>query len=262
MRFPRAVNILGIDFFNGNVEELVKKIREGALLVIPAAPALSNIKNDPLYYESLLSADIAIADSGYMSLIWNTFHKTKIKRVSGLEFLTAFLNDKEIKGNSDILLVNPNADEENANLSYLHKIGFDAQRIFSYVSPLYAKTRVEDKALLEVIEARKPKYIIINLGGGIQEKLGAYLKKNLSYMPAVICSGAAIAFLTGKQARIPAWADKLYMGWLIRCFEKPAIYVPRYFKAFKLLFFMLRYREASLNPKLNKLPLSVLREQK
>ena len=60
--------------------------------------------------------------------------------------------------------------------------------------------------------------MIINLGGGVQEKLGLYLKRNLNHETKIICTGAAIAFLTGLQANIPNIVDKIYMGWLWRIF--------------------------------------------
>ena len=47
----------------------------------------------------------------------------------------------------------------------------------SYTAPIYNKQKVEDIDILKMIESKKPKYIIINLGGGTQEKLGAYLKE-------------------------------------------------------------------------------------
>jgi hypothetical protein len=77
--------------------------------------------------------------------------------------------------------------------------------ITSYTAPLYEKKRVEDKKLLEIIEDKKPKYILINLGGGVQEKLGAYLKQNISYKAAIMCTGAAIAFFNrspGENTRL------------------------------------------------------------
>ncbi|MBW1700409.1 MAG: WecB/TagA/CpsF family glycosyltransferase [Deltaproteobacteria bacterium] len=70
---------------------------------------------------------------------------------------------------------------------------------------------------MEILEKRKPKYVLINIGGGTQEKLGLFLKKNLSYKPGIICNGAAIAFLTEKQVSIPTFFDAFYMGWLLKC---------------------------------------------
>ncbi len=214
-------------------------------MVVPAAPALVAIKEDSLYNEALQTADIVIPDSGYMTLLWNLTHKIKLNRISGLEFLLAFLNDEEIKKTKNILLIDPREFESEANRKYLNAVGFELAENASYVAPVYDKAKVEDPVLLRLVTEKKPKYIIINLGGGVQEKLGAYLRSNLDYKPGIICTGAAIAFLTGNQAKIPRWADRHFIGWLFRCFEKPGIYVPRYLKAFKLLTLMLRYGEAT-----------------
>lgn len=236
-----TIKILGIDFINSTPENVVDILKHGGLLVVPAAPALINIKKDPVYYQSLLTADVVIPDSGYMALLWNTFHHKKINRISGLEFLVSFFKDAEIKTSADFLLVDPRATEAQHNLKYLRSEGFNLAGDISYLAPMYKKDYVEDPELLNMIESKKPKYIIINLGGGTQEKLGAYLKTHLSYKPAIICTGAAIAFLTGQQASIPSWGDKFFLGWLFRCIQNPKIYVPRYFKAFQLAAFMFRY---------------------
>ena len=91
-------------------------------------------------------------------------------------------------------------------------MGFNIPASASYLAPMYQKNNIVDPVLLAKIEAEKPKYVLLNVGGGTQEILGAYLRKNLSYRPAIICTGAAIAFLTGRQASIPTWADRLFIG--------------------------------------------------
>ena len=80
------------------------------------------------------------------------------------------------------------------------------------------------------------------IGGGNQERLGLYLKRNLSYLPAIHCIGAAIAFLSGDQVHIPVWADKFYLGWLFRSLSEPKRFIPRYWAAFRLFPLMLRNR--------------------
>jgi hypothetical protein len=42
---------------------------------------------------------------------------------------------------------------------------------------------------------------------------------------------ALATFLTGTQANIPTWADRLYLGWLLRIFQSPRTFLPRYWKA-------------------------------
>jgi N-acetylglucosaminyldiphosphoundecaprenol N-acetyl-beta-D-mannosaminyltransferase len=244
----KLVKILGIDFFNGQVDEVVDLLKDGGLLVVPSGPGLASIPNDITYYKSLRSADLVIADSGYMALIWNTTHSVKVNRISGLEFLTVFFSDEEIINDNDLFLVNPRKEDSVSNIEYLNNNGFQLSDEHSYIAPIYEKNKIEDEALLKILEEKKPKHVIINLGGGVQEVLGAYLKKNLSYKPAIICTGAAIAFLTGEQAHIPTWADKLFLGWLIRCIEKPKQFIPRYLNAFKLMTVMIQFNpKAQLN---------------
>ena len=39
--------------------------------------------------------------------------------------------------------------------------------------------------------ARKPKVVMMAIGGGVQERLGYALRRQLSYKPAILCLGAA-----------------------------------------------------------------------
>ena len=58
--------ILGIDFFDGSAQVAIAIMRNGGLLVVPAAPALKDLDRNPDYRESLLNADLAITDSAFM----------------------------------------------------------------------------------------------------------------------------------------------------------------------------------------------------
>ena len=81
---------------------------------------------------------------------------------------------------------------------------------------------------------------MINLGSGVQEPLGYYLKQNLNYNPGIICTGAAISFFTKSQANISPFIDKLGLGWLWRCISNPIVFIPRYLSAFRLFFLILK----------------------
>jgi UDP-N-acetyl-D-mannosaminuronic acid transferase (WecB/TagA/CpsF family) len=113
-----------------------------------------------------------------------------------------------------------------------------------YVAPMYGFGKaIHDEVLLETIHRLRPQHVIVTIGGGTQEKLGLYLKRNLSYLPAIHCIGAAIAFLSGDQVHIPEWADAFYLGWLFRSISEPRRYIPRYWDARKLFPLMARYRD-------------------
>lgn len=112
MKNQNRIQILGINFFNGTEQMVVNiLVQHGGLLVVPAGPALVNIQKDADYYRSLRHADITIPDSGYMSLLWNLTHRKKINRLSGLEFIKAFVNDRAVQNAPGILLVDPNESE-------------------------------------------------------------------------------------------------------------------------------------------------------
>ena len=51
----------------------------------------------------------------------------------------------------------------------------------------------------------------------------------------IICTGAAISFLTKVQAPINVFYDKLYLGWLIRFIHKPKSFFPRIIQSFNLI---------------------------
>jgi len=209
-------------------------------MVVPAAPALVTISKDIKYYNALIDADFAIPDSGFMLLILRLFKGINIKKLSGYAFLKHFLNEKDLYKDKCLFLIDPSDKDSRINNNYLKCKSILIDINNHYSAPLYDRNNIEDMKLLEIIEKKKPKYIIINLGGGIQERLGLYLKNHLTYRPAIICTGAAIAFLTGQQVKIAPWVDKLYLGWLWRCISKPTVYIPRYIKGFKLIIYLIK----------------------
>ena len=224
-----------IKFMDGDFKDIKFLLDKGGLLVLPAAPALANIYSDKSYHKALKHADIALLDSGFFCLLLRIFKGIKIKKYSGLKFLTQFL--KSLKNCSDkILMINPSYNEQLLNKKYLKLKKINNSN--HYVAPFYNKNIINDLKLLKMIKKDKPRYIVINLGGGVQELLGSYLKYNLDYKPSIICSGAAIAFLTGQQAKIPLIFDKFYLGWLVRIIFNPSVFISRYIKAFKLIFLM------------------------
>ena len=100
---------------------------------------------------------------------------------------------------------------------------------------------IEDQKLVSIIEQRKPKHIIIGIGGGMQDKLGSYLKHQVTYRPGIYCIGAAPGFVTGDQVVIPMWADRFFVGWIFRIIGRPREYLTRYWKARLLPLLIIKY---------------------
>ncbi len=233
--------ILGIEFFCGSAREAIVTMRHGGLLVVPAAPALKELGTDPAYRESLLNADLVITDSAYMVMIWNVLEDDHIHRLSGLEYLRELLMEPDVRAAENTVWIMSSPTSAKRNLRWLAEQGISVPEENIYMAPIYGR-EIVDGALIERLDRLRPQHVVVTVGGGTQERLGLYLKRNVNYRPSIHCIGAAIAFLSGDQVLIPVWADRFYLGWLYRCVSDPKQYVPRYWAARKLLQLMVKFR--------------------
>ena len=203
------------------------------LYVFPSGPGLAKILDNSIYHKSLIGSDKVFLDSGYFVLLLRLFKGIKAMKFSGYKFITLFLNYLKIKDHYTLFVIEPSEYISEVNKKY-----FDTQNIkilSQYIAPFYdKKTEIDDYKLLNILNKNRPDYILINLGSETQEVLGYYLKTNLNYSPLIICTGGALSFLTGEQAPITQWIDRIYLGWLLRCVYNPKVFIPRYWSAFKL----------------------------
>ena len=235
--------ILGVNFFTGSAAAAVDIGLRGGLVVVPAAPALVELQTNESYREAVFNADLAITDSGLMVLIWRLLTGKKLERVSGLKYLKLLFDLKALTPRESVLWIMPTAEARDQNLAWLRSQGYDFTAEDCYLAPKYSAGKIVDDALVALVTKRRPKNIVVCLGGGTQERLGLMLKRNCDFRPGIHCIGAAIGFLTGNQVHIPTWADKLFLGWLFRCFSEPGKFIPRYWRALQLVPMMIRFRE-------------------
>ena len=230
----RKIKIFGITFFDANYKEIKKMLDRGGLLVLPSGPGMSTIDKDKNYYNALKNSDIALFDSGYLCLLLRILKGIKVKKFSGFIFFKDFINSLKKENKKKIFLVEPNKKQLKINKKFLNSKNI--YKIYQYIAPIYQKEKIKDYKLLKKIQKIKPKYVVINLGGGVQEVLGSFLKNNINYKVSIICTGAAISYFTKQQAPLNVFLDKIYLGWLIRIIFNPFVFLPRYLSAFRLIF--------------------------
>jgi N-acetylglucosaminyldiphosphoundecaprenol N-acetyl-beta-D-mannosaminyltransferase len=229
-------SIFGVKFYNIDFNQFIKMKLNG-LIVFPSGPGLSNIYSDKIYHKSIKNSDIAFFDSGFFVLLLRLFKGIKVNKFSGYKFLKLFLNGYNDK---NFFVIEADKKTAKINRKYLKKHNINVKNK-QYIAPLYKKNSyIIDVPLLKIIKKIKPSIILINLGGGTQEILGSYIKNNLKHRPLIICSGAAISFLTKQQAPITKFFDDIFLGWFIRIIFNPIIFLPRYLLAFKLFFVVLK----------------------
>ena len=234
MRLIKSISFCGINFHNIRFCDIERMFGKKKILIcVPSGPGLASIYQDHNYKRSLMNSDINIFDSGLFTLLLKINGIGVVKYSGPLLFKNLIEYFKKNHVDSYIM-IDPSEIETVTNALYMQTHTLKS-KIKSYVAPIYDFNNVKDYDLLNLLNTQKPKFIIINLGSGIQEKLGAWLKRKLNYRVTIICIGAAISFQTGKQAFIPNYIDRLYLGWLARCIDKPSTFIPRYFNAFKFV---------------------------
>lgn len=242
----RRVRVLGVEFFAGSLEEAVEFIAEGGLLTAPSGIGMAaDLVREPAYRRALAASDLVLTDSGLLVTLWQLRTGQRLPRHSGLKFLRRWFERPEMREPGGACWVMPSeADAERARV-WLNSMGVPALREDFYVAPWYGAGEIVDEALCAHLEARRPAMVYLGIGGGVQERVGCYLREQLSYRPAILCLGAALAFLTGAQVNIPRWVDRARLGWLWRVVSHPRRFAGRYFRALGLVWLVLRYGRAA-----------------
>ncbi|HEY5752846.1 MAG TPA: WecB/TagA/CpsF family glycosyltransferase [Chthoniobacterales bacterium] len=244
------MKVAGIDFFAGTEEDAIALTMSGGLVVAPSGPGIAcDLLTDPYYRSALEAATLVLPDSGAMVLAWNALHAWqptyRLPRLSGLRYLRALVGNPQFQRQDATFWVMPSENDLVDNLSWLRNHGFPhLSRDDCYLAPLYSRAAtgaIADPKLADILRQRQPRFVILSVGGGKQEPLGLWLSQQLNYKPAILCTGAAIAFLSGRQANIPDWADRAYLGWLMRSLSAPAKFVPRYWQARTIFWVIWKY---------------------
>ena len=238
-----TTQILGISFFNGDVDEALASMdQRGGFLIAPSGTCFARLRKDEMYRRAVIGADLTIADSGLMVLLWRLLRAESITRISGFKYLKHLLRKLKANGAGEIFWVLPSERAQQKLFQWSRREAFPVASKNCYIAPRYG-VEIEDRNLLSLLEQNRPSHVIIAIGSGAQEKLGHYLRENLSYRPAIHCIGAALGFVTGEQISIPDWADRLYLGWLLRLITQPHRFVPRLIHGLELPWLIWKYGE-------------------
>ena len=224
----------GIHFKNYSQKEIDKLFDKNGLIVLPSGPGLSGINKDKIYVQALKNSDQVLLDSGYFVLLLKILKNISVKKISGYLFFKHLIKHLQKNKFKKLLSIEPNKSLSKNNNNLFLKKGLNKKKIIHYIAPKYNSFKLIDLDLLKLIKKNKPDYIVINIGGGVQEVLGYYLKRNFNNKLKIYCTGAAISYYTGDQAPLSEFFDNYYLGWFIRILYSPSLLF-RYIKALKLL---------------------------
>jgi N-acetylglucosaminyldiphosphoundecaprenol N-acetyl-beta-D-mannosaminyltransferase len=234
--------LFNIPFCCDPYEKISPLFKDKKFIVVPSGPGLSEIDTNPKYYDALQNADFALPDSGLMVLLLK-FISINIKKLSGPKFFRELVQENTLKREHSIFTIDPSDMLSENNRRYLNSIEIPITSAYQYVAPMYEVSDIVDPELISVLEALPipPDFILINLGGGIQERLGFYIKNKYSKSVNIICTGAAISIINGDQTNIKYWVDKYHLGWFKRIISSPNPYFIRYVKAVRFIWIFFKY---------------------
>lgn len=243
---PPTERILGLEFFTGTLAEAGARIAGGGLLTAPAGPGLAwDFVREPAYRAALERSDVVLTDSGFLVLLWLLRTGRRLPRHSGLKFLRAWLQRDVMRRPGAVRWVMPGREDLQRTQAWLRAHAYPVAEDDFEVASFYGAGPIADPGLAARIERQRPAVVYLGIGGGVQERLGHYLRDRLSYRPAILCLGAALAFLTGAQVHIPPWVDRAGLGWLWRIGADPGRYSTRYLRATRLAWLVFRHGAAA-----------------
>lgn len=229
-----------LKFWKKSGKELMLHLdTDGGFLVVPSAPSLCQTSKDATLLRAHLEADHAVVDSGYLWLLLACTGNYSLPRISGHQLMEIVLAPSDESSvpfrQRTILWVVPDPEEQNRIARLLTSLDFKDSNQHYYQAPHYVQeSDFQDEALVESVASAKPDWIVLCIGGGRQEKLGAYLRGKLGRRPVILATGGAVSFFTGGQASIPRLGDRLFLGWFFRIMDNPRRFLPRYVQALSL----------------------------
>ena len=216
--------------------------RHGGYLVAPSGTCFTRLREDETYRRAMLSADLAIADSGLMVGLWRLLRRQNVQRISGFKYLKHLLRNLKGAGNREVFWVLPTEPARQNLLDWSRREAFSINKENCYVAPRYGSD-VEDRDLLALIEQHRAADVIIAIGSGAAGKAWFLFARKSVVSAGDPLHWAALGFITGDQSAIPDWADRFYLGWFLRLLAQPRIFIPRLSRALELPWLIWKYGE-------------------
>lgn len=212
---------------------------EHGVIVTPNIDHIVRIMKDKDIHNYYQNADLCLNDSKLYSLLSYLFFGKRIHVVTGAD-LTHSLLISEFIAKKRLCIVGSTKDQIKT-LSKSHE--FIDLTYISHIMPSYGFYN-SDKEIEEVLEfcvKSKASLFFLCVGSPQQEMLATLLRNKLK-VGIILCVGASIDYLSGREKRAPKYIQTLYLEWLYRFAQSPIKRFKRYFINCPQIFYYL-FRE-------------------
>ncbi|MDP9065676.1 MAG: WecB/TagA/CpsF family glycosyltransferase [Pseudomonadota bacterium] len=215
-----------------------------AYAVTPNVDHLIRFCDDASFRELYRTAGFVLLDSRFLAALLRVVSGLRLPTSPGSD-VTAQLFDSVIAPDDKIVVLG-GTDQQAAILC--EKYGLRSLRHLN--PPMgFINDPVAVDACLRFIENESPfRFCLLAVGSPQQELLAKALQTRGRARGLVLCVGASVDFLTGRERRAPKWIQNISFEWLYRLVHNPGRLAGRYLVRGPRIFFLLPRLKFSLRP--------------
>ncbi|MEH6649443.1 MAG: WecB/TagA/CpsF family glycosyltransferase [Motiliproteus sp.] len=197
------------------------------VIVTPNIDHLMRFDKDESFRVLYSVADIYFNDSVIIKYLSRFLWSRNIRNVNRGSDLTIQVMSK-IPCDGKVLLIGGEAGDD-----FFIKRKYGINRVEQIIPDygFYRSSSSIDK-LVDQICNSEPDYLFLCVGSPQQELVASILKDRMSFPSKVLCVGASLDFIAGRQVRAPRFISSIGMEWAFRMLSNPRRLFSRYFKNF------------------------------
>lgn len=232
--------LLNISIADSTLEELLPVMKRG-IVVTPNIDHLVLLQSDEEFYRAYKEASFTLLDSQVLFLYRKLIGKAFRSKVSGADLFPTFCdyhrNDPAVK-----VFVLGGMDTVAQQVQKIINVRCNRKLIVGAYSPSYGfeSNDAESRSIIGMVKESGATVLVIGVGAPKQEKWILKYKYLLSDVELVLCVGAALDFMTGKQKRAPRFLQTVGFEWLFRLVRDPKRLFYRYIiRDIKIFYYLL-----------------------
>lgn len=215
------VEILGMDFDNFSMQELLQKLQKG-IIFTPNVDHLMKLRSDPDFAQVYKKADFKICDSQIVMYASKFLGKTLKEKLSGSDLFPSFCEHHKYNENIKIFLL---GGQEGVARKAQERINQKIERdiiVGEYSPPFgFEHSPEECERVVEQIRSSNATVVAVCLGAPKQEKWIATYSDRLPNVDIFMAVGAVVDFEAGTKPRAPQYVSELGLEWLYRLICEP-----------------------------------------
>jgi N-acetylglucosaminyldiphosphoundecaprenol N-acetyl-beta-D-mannosaminyltransferase len=231
--------IFNIPFAKVNETEIVAQVAlftQSAIIVTPNIDHIVRAYNNHNLKDLYVDADLCINDSRVLSFLLKSFFNVNLPTVTGSDLTRRLLTSGDINNKTIVIIGGDDLQIEKLKLEVIK----NDKVLVKHLNPpmKFYVNQQKVSQVLDFIQASNADFIFLAIGSPQQEII-AHKAKPLLQKGVILCVGASIDYLTGKERRAPVWIQKLYMEWFFRFLQSPQKRFKRYFISCPKIFYLL-----------------------